>query len=163
MTGWIQTWLGGGSQKVVGDGSHSACHKWSTRGTRSNRDLACLTSLSVTWGGGGVHSHQVCRCHQTGRGTPINTLEGWAAFQRDLARLEEGAARDLMEFSRDKCKVLPWARRNPWGSPGMDWLGAALRKSAWGVANSSLNVSQQRAPAVTTASWALLTATEPGS
>lgn len=27
-------------------------------------DLSCLISLSVTWGGDGVHSHQVCRCHQ---------------------------------------------------------------------------------------------------
>lgn len=68
----------------------------------------------MTWGGGGARTHQVCRCHQTGGGTPINTLKGWAALQRDLARTEEGAARDLMIFSRDKCEVLLWGRRNPW-------------------------------------------------
>lgn len=29
-----------------------------------SRDLSCLISLSVAWGGDTVHSHQVCRCHQ---------------------------------------------------------------------------------------------------
>lgn len=88
MTKWIKTWLGGGSPP--------AYHKWSIRSLSG--DVACLTSLSVSWGGGGLCSHQVCRCHQTGGGMPINTLRGWAAREGDPARLEEGAARDLMKI-----------------------------------------------------------------
>lgn len=54
------------------------------------------------------------------------TSQHWAALQRKQARLEERAARGLMKFSRDKCKVLPWGRRNPWGSP---WGGLAQSSS----------------------------------
>lgn len=58
--------------------------------------------------------------------------------------LEEGAARDLMKFSRNECKVLPWGRRRTPGVP-LGWTdgGAALQKSSWVLANSSLNVSNE--------------------
>jgi len=56
-----------------------------------------------------------------GEGVPINTLEGWTALQRDLTRTDEGAARDLMELSRDKHRILP----QEGGSPGvrLGWTG----------------------------------------
>lgn len=42
-------------------------------------------------GGAGVCSHQVCIQHQTGRQESASMPEDCAAFQRHLARLEEGA------------------------------------------------------------------------
>lgn len=40
-------------------------------------------------------------------------LEGNAAIQRDLNRLEEWATRNLMKFSKDKFSVLHVGRSNP--------------------------------------------------
>lgn len=57
-------------------------------------------------GPGGVQPYQVNRCHQSRGGMPIDVLEGRAALQRDVARIEKGAARDLMKFGKDKCQAL---------------------------------------------------------
>ena len=45
-------------------------------------------------------------------------LECRAAIQRALDRLEERADRNLMKFSKDKCKVLHFGRKSPCSSTG---------------------------------------------
>ncbi|GAB0184817.1 mitochondrial enolase superfamily member 1 [Grus japonensis] len=43
----------------------------------------------------------------------VHTLEGRAILKEDLDRLEEWANKNLMNFNKDKCKVLHLAKHNP--------------------------------------------------
>ncbi|PKU44523.1 rna-directed dna polymerase from mobile element jockey-like [Limosa lapponica baueri] len=61
------------------------------------------------------------------------TPEACAAIQRDLKRLEKGADRNLMQFNKEKYKVLHLRRNETlaplWGHPAGKQLG---RKGPWG-------------------------------
>lgn len=52
----------------------------------------------------------------------IDKPEGYAAFQRDLDRLEKWSQKDLMKFSKGKCKVLPLRRNNSRNAPEAYYL-----------------------------------------
>jgi len=43
----------------------------------------------------------------------VDTSEGRATLQEDLDRLEERATKNIMKFSKDKCKVLHLGKHNP--------------------------------------------------
>lgn len=66
---------------------------------------------------------------------PIPMLEGRAAVQRDLNRMEEQTSSKLVLFGNDNCKVQPWEGEMAgsdawWGQTGG---AAALLKRSWGL------------------------------
>ncbi|PKU45744.1 hypothetical protein llap_3954 [Limosa lapponica baueri] len=68
-------------------------------------------------------------------GGVIDTMEGWAAIQRDLDRLESWAERNWMKFNKGKCKVLHLGRNNPLHqySLGADLLESTSEEKDLGV------------------------------
>lgn len=67
-------------------------------------------------------------------GGVADILEGRAATQTDLVRLEKWALGDLMKFSKGKCKALQVGWHNPPGGQAGIWLGREqlCRKGAEG-------------------------------
>jgi len=63
----------------------------------------------------------------------INTPEGCPATQLDVDRLESWAEKNLMKFSKDKCRVLHLGRNDPMHQYRMEQtcLKAALWRGIW--------------------------------
>jgi len=63
-------------------------------------------------------------------GGAADTLEGCAAVQRDLDRLESWEETNLMKSKKGKCRVLHLGRNNPMQLELTCWR-AALRRGTW--------------------------------
>jgi len=80
-------------------------------------------------------------------GGAADTLEGCAATQRDLDRLESWPQRNLMKFNKGKCRVLHLGRNNPGHQYRLraDLRGSSSVERGLGVlVDDKLTMSQQR-------------------
>jgi len=88
----------------------------------------------------------------------VDTLEGKATLQEDLDRLEKQANKNLMEFSKDKCKVLHLGKHNPvvQHSLGSTQLGSSSVERDLGIlVDKQFNMSEQYAAATKQANMML--------
>ena len=75
----------------------------------------------------------------------MDTLEGRPTLQKDLDRLEEWANKNLMKFSKVKCKVLHLGKHNPGVQHrlGSTSLGSSSVERDLGVlVDNKLNISE---------------------
>lgn len=84
---------------------------------------------------------------QEDRGRTVGTLEGRAAIQKDLDKLEEWVGNSLMTLNKDSCKVLP--REGRTHCSGAGWATALLKRSWEALIDNNPNTSQWCALAAT--------------
>jgi len=95
-----------------------------------------------------VYPDEVCQQHQTEWGSG-------ATLQDDLDRLEEWAKKNLMKFSKDKCKVLHLRKHNPGVQHRLrsTWLeNSSVERDLGILVDNRLNTSEQCAAAAKQAS-----------
>ncbi|GAB0204081.1 mitochondrial enolase superfamily member 1 [Grus japonensis] len=143
---WVRRWLIGCTQGVVVNCSFS---NWQplTSGVPQESILGqTLFNIFISDLDDGIKCIPMKFADDTKLSGEVDTSEGRATLQEDLDRLEEWANKNLMKFSKDKCKVLHLGKHNPGVKhrPGSTWLESRSVERDLGVlVDSKLNMSEQ--------------------
>ncbi|GAB0184040.1 mitochondrial enolase superfamily member 1 [Grus japonensis] len=142
---WVENWLNGRAQRVVISGTESSWRPVASRVPQGSVLGPVLLNIFINDLGKGTECTLTKFADDTKLGGVANTPEGCTAIQRDLDRLESCVERNLVKFSKGKCRVLHLGRNNPKHQYrlGVDLLGSSAAEKDLGVlVDNKLSMSQ---------------------
>ncbi|GAB0203114.1 mitochondrial enolase superfamily member 1 [Grus japonensis] len=143
---WIENWLNDRAQRVVISGAESSWRPVASDVLQGSVLGPVLFNTYVNHLDEGTEGTLSKFVDNTELRGVAKTPQGCAAIQQDLDRLENWAERNLMKFSKGKCRVLHLGKNNPRHQYklGAGLLGSSSVEKDLGVlVDSKLSMSQQ--------------------
>ncbi|GAB0187969.1 mitochondrial enolase superfamily member 1 [Grus japonensis] len=148
---WVGNWLTGCTQRVLVNSSFSNWQPVTSWVLQGSIWGPTLFNIFISDLDDGIKCTLMKFADDTKLSGEVDTSEGRATLQEDLDRLEEWANKNLMKFSKDKCKALDLAKYNPGAQYrlGSTWLESSSVERDLGVlVESTPDMSEQCAVAV---------------